>query len=62
MKWLADLARVFRPASADVLAQQELEDANRQLLTAHSGREYAEAMVTYHSARVARLEARNELL
>ena len=41
--------------SAATLAQRELEDAQRALLEAQSGREYAHAMCQYHEARVQRL-------
>jgi hypothetical protein len=37
------------------LMQNELDQAHRSLLEAHSAREYAEAMVTYHQARIERL-------
>jgi hypothetical protein len=40
-----------------VLAAQEYDQARRALLEAHSAREYAEAMVTYHQARIERLKA-----
>jgi hypothetical protein len=39
------------------LMQNELDQAHRSLLEAHSAREYAEAMVTYHRARIERLKA-----
>ena len=55
MNWLTQITRVFRTPSADVLAVQELEDARRQLLSALSAKEYASALVTYHSDRVIRL-------
>lgn len=37
------------------LMQRELDQANRSLLEALSARDYAEAMVTYHVARIQRL-------
>jgi len=40
--------------------QRELDQAHRSLLEAHSAREYAEAMVTYHQNRIERL--RNTLV
>lgn len=46
---------VFRTPSALELAAKELADAERQLLAAHSAREYADAMVTYHGERIFRL-------
>lgn len=48
---------MFRPRAAETLAAQELELARRQLLEAQSAREYAEAMCTYHQARINRLRA-----
>ena len=36
-------------------AQRELEEAKRSYLEACTGREYAEAMVSYHQARIDRL-------
>ena len=39
------------------LMQRELDQAHRSLLEAHSAREYAESMVAYHQARIARLSA-----
>ena len=45
----------FRRPSALRLAVAELEDAKRELLAASSAREYAQAMVQYHEARIARL-------
>lgn len=52
---MKDIFEMFRKPSADVLAQRELEEAQRQLLTAHAGQEYAAAMVHYHKQRIARL-------
>lgn len=48
---------VYQPLSAEVLAAQEYDQARRALLEAHSAREYAEAMVTYHQRRIERLRA-----
>lgn len=53
---MRELIETFRPASAEMLAQREFEEARRELLKAESAREYAEALVTYHQARVSRLE------
>ena len=55
MNWFTQIIQVFRTPTADVLAVQELEDARRQLLSALSAKEYASALVTYHSDRVVRL-------
>jgi hypothetical protein len=49
------LSEIMRPPSAEVIAQKEFEDASRELLKAQSAKEYAEALVTYHKARVERL-------
>lgn len=54
LRALRDLFRVPTPAE---LAQRELEEAERELLKAQSGREYADAMVTYQQRRVTRLRA-----
>jgi len=51
------LKSLYQPASAEVLAAQEYDQAHRALLEAHSAREYAEAMVTYHQNRIKRLKA-----
>jgi hypothetical protein len=48
---------LFQPAAAEVLAAQEYDEARRALLEAHSAREYADAMVTYHTKRIERLKA-----
>ena len=50
------IAGLFRPASAQVLATRELDDARRQLLQAQSAEEYAHSMAAYHQARIERLE------
>lgn len=50
------LIETFRRPSAITLAQRELEDAQRQLLTAQSASEYAARMVQYHQDRVGRLK------
>lgn len=52
-----DFIETFRKPSATQLAQRELEDAQRQLLAAQSGFDYAKNMVRYHQDRVARLKA-----
>lgn len=49
-------AGLFRPASPEVLAARELDDARRQLLQAQSAEEYAHSMAAYHQRRIARLE------
>jgi len=47
----------FRKPSAAMLAQAELEEAQRQLLAAQSAAEYAQRMASYHEARIKRLKA-----
>lgn len=46
---------IFRTPSALELATRELDQAERSLLEAHSAREYADAMVMYHTERIDRL-------
>ena len=50
------LAGLFRPASPEVLAARELDEARRQLLAAESAAEYADAMCAYHRSRIERLQ------
>lgn len=52
------LIETFRKPSPDVLAARELDDAERELLKALTGLEYANCMVNYRSATVARLKTR----
>lgn len=49
------LMKLFRKPSALSLAQQELEDAQRRLLEAQSGYEYAKRIADYHADRINRL-------
>lgn len=49
------LTEALSTPSAAVLAQRELQHAERELLAALSAREYAAAMVDFHSRRVQRL-------
>lgn len=46
---------IFRTPSALEIAARELAQAERQLLEAESGREYATAMVEYNKERIYRL-------
>ena len=46
---------LFTVPSHHTLALQELEEAQRRLLEAQSGAEYAKNMVTYHEQRIKRL-------
>lgn len=56
MKLFQDFMQTFRPPSVEELAVRELQEARRKLLEAQSGREFAEAMCSYHAARIERLE------
>jgi hypothetical protein len=47
----------FRTPSPQELMARELDQAQRGLLEAHGAREYADAMVTYHTKRIERLKA-----
>ena len=49
------LKSIYAPPSEEVLAAHEYDQARRSLLDAHSAREYADAMVTYHQRRIDRL-------
>lgn len=51
----ADLIRIFRPPTAEEMVLEELEQARRELLKAHSAEEYARAMAQYHQERITRL-------
>lgn len=54
MKEILDL---FRKPSAKVIAQRELEEAQRQLLQAQTAAEYAARLAQYHTDRIRRLSA-----
>ncbi len=47
----------FRTPSPEMLATNELDQARRSLLEAHSAAEYADSMIAYHQARIDRLNA-----
>jgi hypothetical protein len=51
------LRRCFGALSHAERMQRELDQAHRSLLEALSAREYADAMCSYHQARIKRLEA-----
>ena len=51
------IKNLLRPKSDLQLALEELEDAKRHRLQAHSAAEYARAMGSYHTDRIKRLEA-----
>ena len=46
---------IYQPPPEEMIAALEYDQARRSLLEAHSAREYAEAMVTYHQRRIDRL-------
>ena len=50
------LLEYFRPMSVEALARQELEAAQRKLLAAETGLDFARAMVAYHTDRIDRLK------
>lgn len=52
---LKDFIRIFSQPSAEMMAREELEEAQRQFLKAQSGLDYARRMVEYHSDRIIRL-------
>jgi len=52
---MSDLIGLFRRPSPEVLAARELDEARRDLLSAQSAAEYADAMCVYHQARIERL-------
>ena len=51
----ADFIHIFQPPTADELVREELEQARRELLKAHSAEEYARSMSQYHQERITRL-------
>ena len=51
------IKELFRKPSASVIAQRELEDAQRDLLTAQSNREYYAHMENMLGERIKRLQA-----
>jgi hypothetical protein len=48
---------VFQPPSTESIALRELEECKRELLNAHSSREYAHAMSEYYQTKITRLNA-----
>lgn len=49
------IKQLFAKPSAMTMAQTELEEAQRSLLTAQTAKDYASQMVVYHEARIHRL-------
>ena len=52
---IQDLKKIFRRLTPLELAAKELAEAERSLLEAQTGREYADAIVEYNTKRIARL-------
>ena len=52
---LTEFLRIFKKPTAAMLAQIELEDAQRALLVAQSGLDFARSSVDYNRERVTRL-------
>ena len=62
MKLLNSLKTLFGRLSLLELASAELAEAERNKMEAHSGHEYASALIQYETARIKRLKAQiNEL-
>lgn len=56
-KLIETVRNYFAMPSADALALHELEEAKRKLLSAQTGREYADAMCKFHESQIKRLTA-----
>lgn len=54
---IESIKRIFRKLTPLELASRELVDAERGKLESDSGREYADAMSAYQTARIKRLRA-----
>ena len=54
---LKKLKQLLEAPSAETIALRELEQCKRELLNAHSSREYAEAMCAYYHTKITRLNA-----
>lgn len=53
---MKNLKNLFSKPTVQSVAQDELYEAERKLMEAQTGLEYAHAMVDYHTNRVARLK------
>ena len=51
------IKQLFEAPSAETIALRELEQCKRELLNAHSSREYAQAMCEYYETKIKRLNA-----
>jgi hypothetical protein len=54
------IVKIFQKPSIGEALAAELDEAQRQLLEAETGKEYAESIVRYNIARIARLRNRIE--
>ena len=54
ISWIRNL---FATPSPESIALRELEECKRELLNAHSSREYAHAMSEYYQTKITRLNA-----
>jgi len=54
-EWVLQALPSLRAPSVTMLAQLELEEAQRSLLAAQSGYEYAKRVADYHQDRIDRL-------
>jgi hypothetical protein len=61
IKLMELLGQPFRKPTPLQLIAQELADAHLELLTAESGVEYAESIVSYNKARITRLNSRLDM-
>jgi len=52
---LLRFANLFRAPSAEMLAQRELEEAKRELLTSQTQRDYYSHIVKFNEVRIERL-------
>lgn len=52
---------LWRTPSPRELIARELDEAQRSLLEAQTGRDYANAMVSYHETRIERLRMQLEI-
>jgi len=57
MNWWIEFKRRFGPPTLLQLAVSELEEAERKKMEAHTGNEYATAMILYQTNRIKRLKA-----
>ncbi len=52
---LQKIQQLIKTPSAETIALRELEQCKRELLNAHSSREYAQAMCEYYQTKIKRL-------